>query len=102
MDDRRTEIVPDETEGTFYDVAGTFDQGTPTHPDLHHVYLDVTTGTWGDRSALVVITLTDSQLEKLAEQTPAERIAAWEGCNRYFGETYGSGIRRHLAQRDSQ
>lgn len=85
QDDRRTVIVR---------------QDSGTHPDMHHVYLDLDTGAWGDRSSLVIVSLTDSQLAEFADQTDAERRGTWEGCNRYFGTTYGAGIRRHLSQQD--
>lgn len=68
--------------------------------DMHHVYLDLETGTWGDRSDLVIITLTDAELDRFAEQSDADRCEAWKGATRYFGQTWGGRIRRHLSKRD--
>lgn len=89
-DDRRTDIVDFPLPV----------QGDPTHPDLHHVYLDLEQGTWGDRSSIVILTLTDSELEDFAQLADSGRRKVWEGANRYFGETYGAGIRRHLSIAD--
>ena len=72
----------------------------PTHPDMHHVYLNVDTGAWGDRSSLVILTLTDSELETFASLTDTDRAREWGKAHRYFGETWGGSIRRHLSMAD--
>lgn len=68
----------------------------------HHIYIDGTTGRWGDRSALVLVALTDDELERFQSLTDAQRLEQWGTATRYFGDVPAvrGPVRRHLAARD--
>lgn len=68
--------------------------------DIHHVYLNAETGEWGNRGALVILSLTDAELSAFAKVDALQRVTTWGGATRYFGETYPDAIRRHLAAID--
>jgi hypothetical protein len=75
--------------------------GLPVSADLYHVYLDTDSGTWGDRKSLVMVTLTEPELQRLECMTTAQvKAMAGKGA-RYFGNVAEvTSRRRHLTSSD--